>query len=63
METEVLFTPDHVMPRLYDVSPVLLAESPESVVITTRRGRESPLACGATCHEDVDHHPRDRTCT
>jgi hypothetical protein len=44
METEVLFTPDHVMPRLYDVSPALLAQSPESVVITTRRGREAPLA-------------------
>ncbi len=44
METEVLITPDHVMPRRCEVSPALLAQSPESVIITTRRGRAVPLA-------------------
>ncbi len=44
METEVLFTPEHVRTRRCEVSPALLAQSPETLSITTRRGREVPLA-------------------
>lgn len=43
METEVLFTPEQMVPRQCEVSPALLAQSPETVAITTRRGRDVPL--------------------
>ena len=43
MDTEALFTPANVV-REQEVSPALLPQAPETVRITTKRGKEVPLA-------------------
>lgn len=43
MDTEALFTPSNVV-REQEVSPALLPHAPDSVRLTTQRGRDVPLA-------------------
>ena len=59
MDTEALFTPSNVV-REQEVSPALLPHAPDAVRITTKRGRDVPLAlAGYRLHMGRTYKIRD----